>query len=221
MSNLNEFAKRVQDNLSAANRQPHWELAEAQRYMAAVGLRRERFNELAIRLAEAVIRPRFEVVASYFPNVNRVRNEPVGCCSYWFGYCQRFPASAKVAIAVQHDVRFENLVVCYEASMLPVFIKLDERDKMTLLLSEASDDVIANWIEKRLLEFLDAYLRIDCGDALLAVATVIDPVCGMRISRSAAAASDTHLGHPYFFCSLECQERFSAAPREFVDVKTM
>ena len=111
--------------------------------------------------------------------------------------------------------------MCYEASMMPVFIKLNERDKLTLPLDDVPDDAVAAWVEERLLEFVDAYLRIDRGREDFDDEPATDPVCGMRISRSSAVASDSYRGHPYFFCSRECQERFAREPTAYVEVKTM
>jgi YHS domain-containing protein len=159
------------------------------------------------------------MLAGYFSNASLSKDEPPGRCSCWFGYCERFPASTKVAFAVEHDVRFENVAVCLEVSMMPVFIKLNERDKLTSPLDEVKDEAVAEWVEQRLLEFLDSYLRIDRGGEDFDEEAVTDPVCGMRISRSAAVASDTYRGHPYFFCSRECQERFAREPTAYVEVK--
>jgi Cu+-exporting ATPase len=72
-----------------------------------------------------------------------------------------------------------------------------------------------------LLDFLDAYLQIDRGGDALSDETATDPVCGMRINRSSAAASDSHRGHPYFFCSGKCQEMFARDPTAYVEVKAM
>lgn len=220
MSALVEFASRVEAQLNAATREPHWETEEAERYMAAVAARRQRFEQLASRLIETVVQPRLETLAGYFSNTSLTK-EPAGRCSCWFGYCERFPASTKIALAVEHDVRFEKVAVCYEASMMPVIIKLNDRDKMTLPLDEVSDDAVADWVEQRLLEFLDAYLRIDRGCDDFDEEAATDPVCGMRITRSAAVASDSYQGHPYFFCSRECQEGFAREPTAYVDVKAM
>jgi hypothetical protein len=44
------------------------------------------------------------------------------------------------------------VAVCYEASMMPVFIKLNERDKVTSPLDAVRDDAVADWVEQRLLE---------------------------------------------------------------------
>lgn len=221
MSDFVDFAKRVEDQLAYANREPHWEPGEAERYMAEVGLRRERFEQIAARLSEMVVQPRLETLASYFVNANLTKNEPTGHCSCWFGYCERFPSSTKVAFAVEHDVRFEKVVVGYEATMMPVFIKFNEHDKLTLSLTEVNDGAVADWVEERLLEFLDAYLSIDRGGEDFDEEAATDPVCGMRISRSSAAASAAHLGHPYYFCSADCQAKFSHDPTAYVQVRPM
>lgn len=221
MSELVDFDRQVQQQLAAANRQPHWESDEAERYMAEIGARRERFEQQAARLNELIVQPRLKTLASYFVNASLVTNDPAGHCSCWFGYCERFPATTKVAFAIEHDARFEKMVVGYEASMMPQFIKFNEQDKLPLPLDAADDAAVSHWVEERLLDFLEAYLRIDRGREDFDEDTATDPVCGMRISRSSAAASAAHLGHPYYFCSPECQVEFSQNPKAYVQVNAM
>ena len=50
------------------------------------------------------------------------------------------------------------------------------------------------------------------------VAAVTDPVCGMLISESAAAASTTRQGVTYHFCSRTCRELFRANPSRYLPV---
>jgi len=221
MNNLVDFAKRVEEQLAGTKREPRWDPAEAERYMAKVEMRRRRFGEIAVRLNDRLIQPRLEALASYFPNASLTDNEPAWRCACWFGYCDRFPASTKVAFAVEHDIRFEKMAICYEASMMPVFIKLNQHDRLTAAIDEMNDDDVAEWIDKRLLEFLDAYLSIDRGGDEFEDEPVTDPVSGMRISRSSAAASDAYRGHPYYFCSIDCQANFARSPTAYVEVKTM
>ncbi len=45
---------------------------------------------------------------------------------------------------------------------------------------------------------------------------VVDPVCGMTVSRGAAAATAQHRGHTYHFCSTHCRARFEQDPRAYV-----
>ena len=45
--------------------------------------------------------------------------------------------------------------------------------------------------------------------------TVKDPVCGMDIDPSAAAAHEDHGGQRYYFCSPACHEKFKAEPGRY------
>lgn len=48
------------------------------------------------------------------------------------------------------------------------------------------------------------------------MAQVKDPVCGMTIEDTSAAATRVHNGTTYFFCSKGCAERFEERPDAFV-----
>ncbi len=44
----------------------------------------------------------------------------------------------------------------------------------------------------------------------------IDPVCGMKVTRSKAAGQYIHAGITYYFCSKSCLEKFKANPEQYV-----
>lgn len=44
----------------------------------------------------------------------------------------------------------------------------------------------------------------------------VDPVCRMRVSPGAVAATVRHGEHDYVFCSLECVAAFAASPEDYV-----
>ena len=48
--------------------------------------------------------------------------------------------------------------------------------------------------------------------------TVIDPVCGMTITRAQAPCRREHDGATYHFCSIECALRFDADAPAYVAV---
>lgn len=106
-------------------------------------------------------------------------------------------------------------------SMMPVFIKLNERDKLTLPLDDVPDDAVAACVEEGLLEFIDVYLRIERGGEDFDDEAAIDPMCGMRISQSSAAASHSYRGHPYYFCSADCQEKLARGPTASAEARAM
>ncbi len=219
MTDLQDFSQTVAARLAAAQKEPNWQHDDWARYMAEFGSRQRRFEQLAEHLLESVIRPRLDVVAVPF-NAQPIANRGPFHCAYGFGYSERFPVTLRVEFAIEFDARAEVVSVCYELHMMPVFIKYSAHDKMTLPLDEVSEENVAAWVERRLLEFLDTYLRIDRGEPTLDEDLVTDPVCGMRLRRSDAVAQEDHRGHPYYFCTEACRRQFSEEPQRFVRVVT-
>ena len=43
-----------------------------------------------------------------------------------------------------------------------------------------------------------------------------DPVCGMKVKTAAARHTVQHAGHPYYFCRLKCQTKFTAEPARYL-----
>ena len=42
-----------------------------------------------------------------------------------------------------------------------------------------------------------------------------DPVCGMEVNASTAAATSQHQGQTIYFCSKECKEKFESNPSAY------
>lgn len=221
MSDLLGFNNRIRELLTDRNRESHWREQDADAYMARFETFRRVFHQTAARLIDHHVRPRLETLAGYFPHAKLNEDDPPERCSCWFGYCERFPASARIGFDVEHDARWQRAYLRYEAYMMPLFVNLNEQDRLEFPLDAADDAQIAPWVEDRLLEFLDSYLQIDRGPDEAEDEGVTDPVCGMRIERGAAAASYVYRGHPYFFCSDACQRKFAEAPTAFIQFKPM
>jgi YHS domain-containing protein len=48
------------------------------------------------------------------------------------------------------------------------------------------------------------------------MAMMKDPVCGMELDSSQAAAQSQYQGQTYYFCSVECKQKFDANPKQFL-----
>jgi YHS domain-containing protein len=221
MGELAEFEKRIANCLTQSASKPHWSSAEADAYMSFVATRRGDFERIASNIVTGIISPRLGVLAKHFANADLPRAEQPGRCYCTLGFCERFPATAQIEFAIEHDLGFNNLGVNFRASMMPMYIKFHEQDQLTMPFGSIDESAIADWIECRMLEFLDEYLQIDRGGDDLEEDVATDPVCGMRVSRSEAKKTADYRGHPYFFCSLECYDRFVARPANFVQVRTL
>ena len=48
------------------------------------------------------------------------------------------------------------------------------------------------------------------------MAMMKDPVCGMELDSSQASAQSQYQGQTYYFCSVECKQKFDANPKQFL-----
>jgi hypothetical protein len=149
--------------------------------MSEVNARRAQFTELASRLVSTSIAPRLEVLASYFPNAVRAKDEPADHCSYWFGYSERFPASTKLSFGVEHDVRFERAALFYAVSMSPLFLKLNERDKLVMTLGAVNEQEVVDWLRPGSSIFSMPICRSTVGEESLKMnrSLTLSAACGL------------------------------------------
>lgn len=218
MSDILTFTERVHEVVTDTYRVQHWSTADASRYMQEIRQRRHLFDEKAKTLLACVIQPRLTAVAGLFPNASCSGDQPLARSCH-FQWTERFPANASVALSVEHDLRFEQLIIRSHARIVPRFIPLVEQDQLHSPLQNTADASLADWVEERLLEFIDTYLRLDCQrQSDIEVAT--DAVCGMKLSVRETNATSTYYGHPYYFCSEGCHSLFEKDPARYVQVKT-
>jgi YHS domain-containing protein len=217
---LESFGRRIEAALAAARTAPVDERTAMESCMASLNPRLKRMQEISQTLLSSVIRPRVEKLAAYFPQASLPRQPDGERCICRFGYTERFPVNAKVEFSVGHDEAVEHLLVRYELYLAPAFFKYDSHDKLTVPLDTFDEQVVGEWVERKLIEFLAMYLRIDRGDEdQEEVAT--DPVCGMHFPNRSAAEKAEYRGHPYYFCSKRCHEQFLANPTRYVVVLPM
>ncbi|MBN8624920.1 MAG: YHS domain-containing protein [Planctomycetes bacterium] len=184
--------------------------------MEELTTRRQQFQREADRVLVDIVRPRLETLAGFFANAGPARKCEVNHCTWWFGYTERFPASVKIELSIEHDAPCENLLLAYELSILPSFSKYERFDRLALPLGAFDDATIAGWLEQCLLRFVRIYTALARTDRDQVTSLATDPVCGMRIDRDHAAASAKHAGHDYFFCSAGCRDDFVAEPERYV-----
>jgi YHS domain-containing protein len=220
MASLERFSRLIDERIAAIARQREWTTAQANEYMTELAKRQLEFVAIATKVLTSVIQPRVEVLAAHFPNAGPVKLDRGQACVCWFGYCERFPASTELRLTVAHDDTIENAEVVYEVRILPAFLKYDRFDKLVLPLTHV-DERACDWVETKLLGFLDSYLAIETADHLQPTSLATDPVCGMRLTKVSTTLRHDYRGHPYYFCSHECRDAFAADPRRFVWFETV
>lgn len=121
----------------------------------------EAYHNAARQLMESVIRPRIEKVVSCFPNVLPAETTTPSqwCCR--FRKTLEFPLSTKLSFVVSPDAQLENLIVTFDLEILPVYFRFQGHDQFVVPIERVLDASVADWLDAKLLGFVDTYLRMD------------------------------------------------------------
>lgn len=168
---------------------------------------REHLRSVATDKIETLILPRMEVLARQFDNagIDVLNTEAGYACICKFTHTPRFPATVNLGITLLFG-NGEHLTARYDLNILPVLMEYTRNYDKVFSLED--DDSLANWVEDRILDFLDTYLQLETHPLYQKDNTVIDIVCGMRISSVSAASTVNHHGETFYFCSDHCKEDF-------------
>lgn len=189
-------------------------------YMAELQKRTTQFRTEADRVLMEIVGPRLRALGSLFANATEARRSEPDHRTWWYGYSERFPASAKLDVSVSHDECVETLILNYEVRITPAFVKYDRFDRISIPLAAHDATKLADWVENRLVGFLHTYMSLGTSDRDQSEGLATDPVCGMRVSKQRAAAQHDYAGHRYYFCSLACREEFAVKPTQYVTIVT-
>ena len=219
MNELDELDRRVREKLAAADERKQLVQDHLQQRMTELDRRHQQFVLIADRLLREVVRPRFERVVAHFQNAEVLDADQVVRrfhCSCRLKHCERFPATGELSLILSHDERVENLLVIYRLEILPIFFRFLGSDHEAFPLEIVDEKRLAEWVDQRLLAFVDTYLRLEETDQYQSENLVTDPVCGMRINKLYSPACVEDRGREFYFCTEGCRSKFVENPGDYV-----
>lgn len=208
MEKVSKLAERI---LSRFEQHEH-DLADKQlqldSQMKELLVQRERLSSVAKNKIETAILPRMEELSRHFDNskMDLLHTDADFNCICEFAHTPRFPATVKLGIALlpgKNDV----LTARYDLSIFPVLMEFNRNSEKTFPL-DCDEEVLGGWVDDRILEFIDTYLRLETHPFYQKVNTVLDIVCGMRIPSIAATSTVERDGRIFYFCSEHCKDAF-------------
>jgi YHS domain-containing protein len=179
----------------------------------------ERLAVAATPLHQRIVRPMLDELTQRFSNaVASHYRTPGGVVSECrFTHTSRYPATARVSIAIEWDPTTADVWLRYGAELLPALIPHDGHERRDIGLTPPGPSEVRRWVEAKLLGFVDAYLQVVAvGPALQRGALQTDPVCGMPVERGASPHSYTLDGHTFWLCSAVCRDVLAANPSLFL-----
>jgi YHS domain-containing protein len=115
----------------------------------------------------------------------------------------------RLSATTDHDVR--NLILNYDLEIIPVLMQFDSHEQAQWPLDAIEDDEIGDWVDDRVIEFVQTYLSLHENEHYLKEHMVEDPVANVRFPRFAAAASLDWQGKTYYFMGDETRSQFEAS----------
>jgi YHS domain-containing protein len=217
MAEMTDLEQKIKEKLSLSEEREGLRRDHLQQQMAEAEARHQRYTALADRLMQEVIRPRMEKLKTLFDNarMSEARCSRHTCCCQ-FEHTVRFPATAFLEIGVTRDGEIKAVILQSQLEILPVFFPVEGKDELTMLLDEVDENKAAAWVEAKILNFVDTYLRLETSNHHQQENIVTDPVCGMRVNKAFAPAQMTYRGQKYYFCIAECRARFAENPERYL-----
>jgi len=180
---------------------------EARRY--------SRFKSLAERLCRDVIEPRLAVVAREFPDAAYSVDAQTSTAILRLNTDGRYLARVDICFGVALAGN-DSVAVYSRPAIIPILMKVPPEDRILVPLDAIDATPAAEFVEGQLNRFLAAYFALDGIEAYRQSVRVVDPVCGMEISRVDAVESARYMGTTYYFCVPNCRDRFLADPSRYV-----
>ena len=177
------------------------------------------FAAVASRLHDAIVLPRVTAVVRQFADTK------VASTTTPFGVrteCQlprsaRYPAYTKLSLSIARSPEATRGFVTYSLEIIPILMAFNGESHLEFDPTAPDENEITQWVEARLLDFVDTYLRVGREPQYQRDNLQIDPVCGMNLSAADIDEKLTVRGHTFHFCSAGCRERFAAAPAFYLD----
>jgi YHS domain-containing protein len=219
MNDLSLLDQQLREKLVGARERRRLHQRHVGQRMEQINQRYQKFAKVADHVAQHLIRPRMELLASYFDNAEPLSEGDQArrhYCGYVFRHNERFPATVTLDLAVCPDAGLENILVVYTLEILPIFFRFEGKDQIAFPLGGVDEPQLIAWVEKKIHDFVDTYLHLEENDHYQRENTVIDPVCGMRINKAWAAAQMEYGGQTYYFCVEECRAKFAADPQRYL-----
>jgi YHS domain-containing protein len=217
MGGLNDLEQKIKEKLSLSEERQSLQQEHFRHRMAEAAARNQRFTALADGLMQKIIQPRMEKLKSLFDNARMSEtrcSRHNSCCQ--FEHTARFPVSAYLEIGVTRDGEIKTLILQSELQILPVFFPLEAQDAISVPMDAVDETKAADWVDAKILHFVDTYLRIETCDHYQQENIVTDPVCGMRVNKAFAPAQMTYRDKTYYFCISECHRRFAENPEHYL-----
>lgn len=111
-------------------------------------------------------------------------------------------ARVELKLSATTDDEVRNLILNYHLDILPILMKFKNADRLEMPLDKVDSQVVAAWIDDRIVDFVKTYLELHQNEQYLNYLKnymVEDPIAHIRFPKYAAAAKCDWKGTTHYF----------------------
>jgi hypothetical protein len=114
-----------------------------------------------------VWRPRLQSLVEQFSNLVQVKPviQPHSRESTFAFASDKYKVELKFSAGPDKDVR--QMILDYDLTIIPALMKFDGHKRLELPLDQVNEEVIATWLDERILEFVETYISLQGDDFFL------------------------------------------------------
>ena len=117
---------------------------------------------------------------------------------------------------VFHDTDVENAIVEYRLQILPAFVRFVAHDQLTIPIADETDTCVIDWIDEKLIGFLETYFDVFFHPEYQRPHLVTDPVFGIQFPKSMASGIRELDGKTFHFFTEESCRLFDESPSCYI-----
>lgn len=174
--------------------------------------REKRFQELFVPAAERVAgiaRPRLELLLDHFKDKMDVKPAISQHLREVVLKLDSPLARIDLTFRLSHDAEVRNLVLDQTLEVLPILMRFDDHSGLTVPLDKIDDAKITQWLDDRIVKFVQTVGAIHQNQYYLKDHLVTDPVAGVQMPKYAAKSVLEADGTKYYFISDETRDQFA------------
>jgi YHS domain-containing protein len=117
-------------------------------------------------------------------------------------------ARVVMKFSVTADEEAQHVVFRYDLDILPIFMKFESHSELQFPLDKIDEQALGQWIDERILSFVQTYMAMYENAYYLKDHLVEDPVAKVRFPKFAAAAKVESKGKTIYFISEETRQQY-------------
>jgi YHS domain-containing protein len=214
MSDTSLFRERIQTLNTQRERRLAEKLHGRQTQMEEKRAIGSRFKSVADRMFRDVIDPRLSLVATEFGDAEYVPEPATSHGLLRLNRENRYLARVELHVGLALEGEDRLRLYC-RPEVIPVLMDVPDEQQLIIAIDAVDDDEVARFLEEQVGRFLEVYLCMENVEGYQKLHRVVDPVCGMEISRIDAAEHARYEGRNYYFCVPACKQEFLQDPDRY------